>query len=83
MKKGIQNWMPFGFLAVSPAGCRGDSYQLSEPWQEFEEQVRVDAFQPVLLITFLVPLLCVAVFTVVLLKPLPWQEEQERLLCLE
>ena len=45
--------------------------------------MRFDAFQPVLLITFLTPLLCVVEFTVVLLKPVPWQEEQERLLCLE
>ena len=58
---------------------RKASYQLSEPWQEFEEQLRLDAFQPMLVTMFLTPLLCVAVLTVVLLKPLPWQEEQERL----
>lgn len=41
-------------------------YQVFVPWQEFE-QVFVDAFQPMVVAIFTVPLLCVAVFTVVLL----------------
>lgn len=41
--------------------------------------MRVEAFQPMVVTTFLTPLLWVAALTVVLLKPLPWQEEQERL----
>jgi hypothetical protein len=42
------------------------TYQLCVPWQEFE-QVRVVGFQPGVLEIFTTPLLCVAVFTVVLL----------------
>ena len=45
---------------------RGGIYQFSVPWQEFA-QVRVVAFQPMVLATFLTPLLWVAAFTVVLL----------------
>jgi hypothetical protein len=48
-------------FAAVPAAKR---YQDSLPWQELE-QVRVVEFQPVLAITSLMPLMCVAAFTVV------------------
>lgn len=57
--------MPY-FFAVSVAAHFALSYQVFVPWQEFE-QVFADAFQPIVVAIFTVPLLCVAVFTVVLL----------------
>ena len=42
------------------------AYQLFVPWQEFEQERDV-AFQPMVVVRFLMPLLCVAVFTVVVL----------------
>jgi hypothetical protein len=45
-------------------------YHVLLPWQEFEQERDV-AFQPMVLVRFLTPLLCVAAFTVVVLYPVP------------
>lgn len=50
-------------------------YQFSLPWQELAQERDV-AFQPMVVVRFLTPLLCVAEFTVVVLKPEPWQVAQ-------
>ena len=46
--------------------CYLRGYQYLVPWQELEQE-RVVEFQPMVVTTFLTPLLWVAVFTVVLL----------------
>lgn len=41
-------------------------YHLFDPWQEFEQERDV-VFQPMVVVRFLTPLLCVAAFTAVVL----------------
>ena len=65
-QKGRPYRAAFVLLALLLSVYPVTTYQAWVPWQELAQE-RVVAFQPMVVVRFLTPLLCVAVFTVVVL----------------